>query len=364
MPNKSENEKIYPLIQTEIQRYVMAHLMPQCTSEPLRFSERELARTLKVNRLTVHRAAEEMLRRGYLIQIPGRRGLFLNPDCKTSFLSEKYYGVLFGKGSVPVLTMEENQILKGFFTAGQNETYIDCQFLTLTGQSSERIAMEIMSYPLHALIWFFPRPEMYPVIDLLMEKSLPLAIVNPVKDSRIVPYRTNSITIDYSAIGRMFAEKVLESGFRKVIFAGLKSPVFASFRQTLADTKFPFSASDFIEYTPENHDPEKLVSLIRKRKTELVVSDGMVFHDLKKLVDLTGLSGPHFLLMPFHYVKKQAAVHPDYRLIFPDFSFDDLLTAIGKNLAAKLAVDAPAAHFPNETLSVIKPNKINERNLL
>ena len=352
MPNKSENEKIYPLIQTEIQRYVMAHLMPQCTSEPLRFSERELARTLKVNRLTVHRAAEEMLRRGYLIQIPGRRGLFLNPDCKTSFLSEKYYGILFEDGRVPILTMQVNQILKGFFAAGQNETYIDCQFLTLTGQSYERIAMEIMSYPLHALFWFFPRPEMYPVIDLLMEKSLPLAIVNTVTDSRIVPYRTNSITIDYSAIGRMFAEKVLESGFRKVIFAGLKSPVFASFQQAMSDSKFPFSSSDFIEYTPLNHDPDKLVSLIRKRKTELVVSDGMVFHDLKKLVDLTGLSGPHFLLMPFQYVKKQAAVHPDYRLIFPDFSFDDLLTAIGNNLANRFSVDSPPTRFPNEPLIV------------
>ena len=357
MPNKSENEKIYPLIQTEIQRYVMAHLMPQCTSEPLRFSERELARTLKVNRLTVHRAAEELLRREYLIRIPGRRGLFLNPDCQASLMEEKYYGVLFGKGSVPVLTMEENQILKGFFAAGQNETYIDCQFLTLTGQSSERVATEIQSYPLHALIWFFPPPEMYPVIDLLMEKSLPLAIVNPIKDSRINPYPSNTITIDYSTIGRTFAEKVLQTGFRKVLFAGLKSPVFEGFRQTLADAAFPFSASDFIEYTPENHDPEKLVSLIRKRKTELVVSDGMVFHDLKRIARLTGFSGLHFLLQPFRYVKNLAAAHPEYPLLFPDFSFDNLLTAIGKKLAARLAVDAPALRFPNETLTVIKLSK-------
>lgn len=353
MPNKSENEKIYPLVQTEIQRYVMAHLMPQCTSEPLRFSERELARTLKVNRLTVHRAAEDLLRREYLIRIPGRRGLFLNPDCQASGRGEKYYGVLTNNGEIPVMVRDTNQILKGFLDAAQNFSYIDCQFLSLTARTPERMVSEIISYPLHALIWFFPPPQMYPVIDLLLEKSLPLAIVNPVKNSCIVPYRTNSITIDYSAIGRMFAEKVLESGFRKVIFAGLKSPVFGSFRQTLADTKFPFSASDFIEYTPKNHDPEKLVSLIRKRKTELVVSDGMLFHDLGKLSRLLDFSALQFLLLPMRHVKTYVAEHPEWHVLFPDFDFDSMLEYTGKILSRKIGGEVSEICFRNETTPLV-----------
>lgn len=354
MPNQSENDKIFRLIQAEIQRYVMVHLMPRCTSEPLRFSERELARTLKVNRLTVHRAAVDLLQHGHLMRIKGRRGLFLNPDHQPSGISEKYYGVIVNKGHVPDLTMDENQILNGFFASARSDHYFYCQFLTLTGQSPERIALEITTYPLHALIWFFPPPEMYPVIDLLMEKSLPLAIVNPVKDSRIVPYHSNTITLDYPAIGRMFAEKVLQAGFRKVLFAGLKSPVFESFRQTLAGSSFPFSAADFTEYTPECHDPGKLAEIIRKKKTELVVSDGMIFHDLKKLAGLTDFSGLHFLLLPLRYVRSLAGVHPEYHLIFPDFSFDNMLNSIGKKMASKIAVDSPAICFQNEIIPLVK----------
>lgn len=354
MPNQSDNDKIFRLIQAEIQRYVLVHLLPQCKSEPLRFKERELARTLKVNRLTVHRAAVDLQKNGYLIQIKGRRGFFLNPESHSYGTIEKYYGVITHNGEVPDLTMEKHQILNGFFASARHDHYPYCQFLTLTGQRPERMAMEIMSYPLHALIWFFPPPEMFPVIDLLMERSLPVAVVSPIKDSRIIPYHTNTITLDHIAMGRMFAEKVLEFGFRKILFAGLRSPVYESFRKILNDSAFPFSGANFTEYTPENHDPEKLAEIIRGKKIELVVSDGMIFHDLKKLAGLTDFSNLHFLLLPLRYVKKLAAVHPEYHLFFPDYLFDNMLYSIGKKMAARIAVDPPAFRFQNEIQPLIR----------
>lgn len=353
MPNKSENEKIYPLVQTEIQRYVMAHLMPQCTSEPLRFSERELARTLKVNRLTVHRAAEDMLRRGYLIQIPGRRGLFLNPDCQASGRGEKYYGVLTGGGEVPIMAGDTNQILKGFLDTAQNFSYIDCQFLSLNAKTPERMVSEIISYPLHALIWFFPTPEVYPVIDLLLEKSVPAAVVNSLNDARMMPFHTNSVSLDFRGLGVKFAEKVLSEGVRSVLFAGLDSNIYHGFCDCMAAHSIPFPSRNFIEYSPEHRDPNELAAVIRKNKIELVVSDGMLFHDLEKLSGLLDFSALQFLLLPMRRVKSLAAAHPEYPLLFPDLAFDGTLATIGKLLAGKIGGEVSGIYFRNETAPLV-----------
>ena len=53
MPAQFDVNKTNPFMQTEIQRYVIALLMPRCTSEPLRFNEHELSRSLKVHRRAV-----------------------------------------------------------------------------------------------------------------------------------------------------------------------------------------------------------------------------------------------------------------------------------------------------------------------
>ena len=350
MPSSSEKNSRSSLGQLDVRRYIMARLMPECTSVPVRFCERELARTLQVNRLTVRRATEILLRQGYLIRIKGRRGLFLNPEIRSSRMGETYYGFLFRDGELPVLNVESSLILRDFLAAAQKYNYIDCQFLTLTAGTAERMATEIMSYPLRALIWYSPAPEMYPVIELLLKKELPVAVVNSVKDSRVVPFHSNAIGLDHRAIGVNFAEKVLAGGFRKVLFAGLRSEVFRGFREHLDARSVPFPEQNFMEYSPEHHDPEKLADVIRKRKIELVVSDGFVFHDLEKLAGSIDFANLHFLLMPLRYVRSLASEHPEYHLLFPDFDFDSALSMIGKRLASKIAAGSPSIRFQNETV--------------
>lgn len=345
---RSNPEKMHRVTQTEVRRYVVSRLLPECTSEPLPFCERELARTLQVNRLTVRRAAARLLLDEILIQIDGRKGLFLNPACRSRGQCEQYYGILCG--DLPVLSPERNQILRGFFAAAQDNNYIDCQFLSLTAETPERIVSEIMTYPLHALICFFPTPKTFPVFELLLERSLPLVVVNPVRDSRAVPFHSNTISIDYRGIGVKYAEKVLSGGFRNVLFAGLDSEVFRSFREYLEAHSFPFPLRNFMGYSIDNHDPEKLAAVIRQRKIDLVVSDGRVFHDLDCLSHLISFSGLQFLLSPLSYVRKTAVSKPEYHILFPDFLFDDLLEAVGKAIAGKIAKAVPEVRFQNETV--------------
>ena len=357
MGTPRKTDTAHRVTQTEVRRYVMAHLMPLCTSEPVPFRERELARTLKVNRLTVRRAAEELVRQGILTRIPGRRGLFLDPDCRITHRSEKYYGILVRSGEVPVLSLAGNRILNGFLTHTGEEGYVDCQFLTLTGRTPERMADEIMTWPLHALIWFSPSPDMFPVLELLQERSFPLAVVGSVSDPRIPLWRTNVISLDYCAIGRLLAEKVLSSGARKLLFAGLRSETFESFRRTLAEHHFPFTSRSFLDYAFESHDPEKLADRIRRGGIELVVSDGVVFNDLQKLSGLTDFASLRFLLLPpFRRVKPVAASHPEYPLIFPDYDMDDNLERLGRTLAGMIAGPSPVLRFPNIVIPIRNEN--------
>ena len=353
MGSPRKTDTAHRVTQTEVRRYIMAHFMPLCTSEPMPFRERELARTLKVNRLTVRRAAAELARQGILIPLPGRRGLFLNPDCRITRRSEKYYGILVRSGEVPVLSLSRNRILNGFLqhTEGE-EGYVDCQFLTLTGRTPERMADEIMTWPLHALIWFAPPPDMYPVLDLLLERSFPLAVVRSIFDPRIPPFHTNSISLDYYVIGRLLAEKVLSSGARKILFAGLRSETFESFRRALAEHHFSYTSRNFLDYSFECHDPEKLADRIRRGGIDLVVSDGVVLNDLQKLSGLIDFASLRFLLLPFQWVKSVAAAHPKYPLIFPDYDMDDNLERLGRTLAEKIAGPAPVLRFPNIVLPI------------
>ena len=356
-----KKEKMHRVMQTEVQRYIMAHLMPECVSKPLPFHERELARTLKVNRLTVRRAAAELLAKGVMMQIPGRRGLFLNPDAKGTAFSEKYFGILNARGDIPALSPDLNQVLKGFFAAVRWNHYIDCQILTLTTQTPERIASEIRSYPLHALIWFSPLPESYPVIDLLLEQGLPVAVVNSVVDSRKIPFGSNSFLLDYEQEGRLFAEKVIRSSCRKILFAGLDNITLDSFRKVLAQHDFSFSMRDFMEYSPPEHDPEKLASVIRKRKIEMVVSNGMVYHDLDKISALADLSGVSFLLGPMRQVMHTAVEHPEYHILFPDYIYDDTLERMGRAIADKVSGPAPVLHFPNQIVPMKEIQHTNSK---
>ncbi|MBO4631454.1 MAG: GntR family transcriptional regulator [Lentisphaeria bacterium] len=342
--------KIHRVTQTEVQRYIIVNLLPQCVADPLPFHERELARTMKVNRLTVRRAARELLAKGLMIQIPGRRGLFLNPECKGNWYKEKYFGILIRRGDIPTLCLELNQILKGFFDSARLDHYSDCQFLTLTTDTPERIAAEIRSYPLHALIWFSPLPESYPVIDLLLEQQLPVVIINSVNDSRISPHSSNTFLLDYVQEGKLFAEKVLRSSCRKILFAGLNGITLDSFRKVLTEQDFKFTMRDFMEYSPQNHDPEKLASVIRKRKIEMVISNGMVYHDLDKIAALTDLSGVTFLLPPMRHVICGAAEHPEYHILFPEYSFDGALELMGHAIAEKISAPSPILRFPNRII--------------
>ena len=358
MGSPLKREKDHRVTQTEVQRYIMAHLMPQCVSKPLPVHERELARTLKVNRLTVHRAVTEFLSKGLMIQIPGRRGLFLNPECQGSRYCEQYFGILWGQGDIPVLNSFLNLILKGFFEAVRQNNYIDCQFLTLTTKSPERVAAEIRSYPLHALFWFSPSPEFHPVIDQLLEQGLPVVVINSVTDSRILPYKSNTFLLDYAQQGVLLAEKALENSFRKILFAGLRSVTLDNFRSVMTEHRIDFSMRDFMEYSPENHDPKKLVALIRKRKIDMVVSNGKVYQDLEKILKLSDLSGVTFLLGPLRRVVFPVAEHPECRILLPDYSFNEALERMGRAIAEKISGSSPVLRFRNEIIPLKESSDI------
>ena len=333
--------------QAEVIRYIMAHLMEQCKEKPLPFRERETARILGANRLTVHKAALSLLQEKALIHIEGKRGLYLNPEHRKKGQAVKYYGAVSCRGESAILNHPQALVMKGFFENIQAFHYVDVEYLRLKSSSVESMAAEILSAPLQGLLWFTPTPDRYEVIESLLQKGFPVIVINTGVFPKEELFHTNTLHMDFTEMGRLFAEKVLALKEHKLLFAGCRSTLYKAFKKHLAEKDFPFSDSFFMDYERENGDPEKLMKRIREEKIKLVVSDGTVFHDLELLKRYGDLSAVRFLFRPMAHVRKRAFHCPEYNILFPDYFCDETLEAMGSYAAEKLETDTTELYFEN-----------------
>ena len=347
--------------QAEVIRYIMAVLMERCTDTPLPFRERETARILGANRLTVHKAAISLFQEKALIRLEGRRGLFLNPEHRKRGKSVKYYGAVSGWGQAAILNHPQTLVMNGFFENIREFHYVDVEYLRLKSSSVDAITAEILAMPLRGLIWFSPAEEMFPVIDSLLKKGFPVLVIHTGIIPGEVHFHTNALHMDFTDMGRAFADKVLELNYPKLLFAGCRCALYDSFRERLSRQGYPYSETDFMEYESKNADPARLMKRIRQEKIPLVVSDGTVFHDLELLKEYGDLSGVHFLFRPMDHVRKRARYCPEYNISFPDYLCDETLKDMGRIAAEKLEAQTPEIYFENTALKLIKTKTLSGR---
>ena len=85
--------------QDEIRLYLLRLIATQSSLNPRRISETALARQFRTTRPTLHAVCESLEAIEYLIRLPGRHGLFTNPDyCRENIFYGLNCGVIFGQG--------------------------------------------------------------------------------------------------------------------------------------------------------------------------------------------------------------------------------------------------------------------------
>ena len=112
MANPSQTPK-----QNLVRRYIIGKLFPACGKEPMPLNELAIARKFGVNRLTVRKVCADLVQDHSLITIPGRRGLFINPDYVMMRGARRFIGVIGSVRKLPLIEKSNFQILSAFDSA-------------------------------------------------------------------------------------------------------------------------------------------------------------------------------------------------------------------------------------------------------
>ena len=268
-----------------LRRYILGKLFPACGKEPMPLNELALARQFGVNRLTVRKACLDLVKDHSLMTIPGRRGLFINPDYVQLRGSRQFIGVI---GTVRQLTLIENcnfHVLSAF-----DRSIGDCDgdyhFLSVTSAEPDDIAGEILSCPLTGLLWLMPPAEMVPVFEKVVKAGLPAVAVAPFWKDVWEPPRFNTVLYDRKGLGRLYARNVLRTGVsRPGYLSTAKTEVFSSFAREIRNSGL--ACGDVSFFPIEERSWPEIRRRIRSGKIDSLVMDGTImisFRDFYRAV--------------------------------------------------------------------------------
>ena len=170
-------------------------------------SSREIAARFNVSQPTVVKALQELIREGFLINLP-RVGIFSNPDRVGS--RKKLWGIVLGDGRWSYLTGEAVMVI---FRMTENLMRRDSRYrlkvITMGETMDEEEGWPELSM-LSGIFWWIPEDEMLPAIGKLA-KTVPVVVVGKQCDE--VP----CFCRDYSEENYRIASRMLADGCRRLV---------------------------------------------------------------------------------------------------------------------------------------------------
>ena len=267
------NPKLTPK-QNLIRRYIFGKLFPACGKEPMPLNELAIARKFGVNRLTVRKVSTDLVQEHSLITLPGRRGLFINPDYVRMRGTNRFIGVIGSALQLPLIENVNFRILSAFDYA-MDECDGDYHFLTFTSKTPDEIADEILACPLTGLLWLMPNPDMLPVFEKIIESGIAAVAVAPSYNDVWQPPGSNALLFDNVATGRYRARAVLQTGVRHPGYLSQYAhDTFSGFSQEFWDSGLAYGEEYY--YPMEDKSWPKIRRAIRGGKIDSLVMDGSI----------------------------------------------------------------------------------------
>lgn len=264
-------------IQLQIRRYVNSILVKQAgNGKPVPLREVALAERFQTTRTTVQRACRELIAEGILTRIPGRAGLFVNnesPACRGSGLD---FRILCGTGCDQVFDYAAQCIIDGF-SRGFRDFHCGYCYTDLLSSDPAEAARELMEIPCYAYLWIRPAPEIYPVVEQLIDSGFPVVMAASYYDSNVPPPEFNAILFDYETPGRERAEWIRKNHFRRpLIYSGSAITVQALTRELEAYGE-KLDPKSVVWLPTYEETREKLPKIIRSYKPDCFIADGRIF---------------------------------------------------------------------------------------
>lgn len=313
--------------------------------------EIELCRKFSVSRGMAQRTIENMLKGGYIIRKPKRRGIFLNPAMRGKL--PLAVGIAIG-GSINN-TMEGGaaSALAGFcryITKNVSQTqyfkYLSCEEI---GDIENELAMQ----GLDALVWITPGESCKSVVDSLTENRFPAAVIfSPYIRSYADFPRKNSFIFDYEKYGEEFAQALLQKGCKSPILYGLPGVAFATIEKVFAEKGYRIPEANLIK--EEIEFPDHAMKRVMEGKADSIVAKGsfMRYNSvIRQLKAHPGFEKTPLFLDCDHVTENYRKENPELDILFIDkVTIDDRLFKCGEKAAMKLMelLRKPGSTFENK----------------
>ena len=258
-----EDLLIKPIIQ-----YVL-HEVSRAGSEPeLLSGEPILCEKFKVARGTVRRAMAQLIERGYVIQLPKRRGYFSNP--KFSRYGELHIGILVASGYIAGMSCISSEAYRGFMK-GINPLCCGYYFLSVNSFEPQQVVDLVEIHGLDALLWIAPEDANVPAIDYLIDMDFPVAAIENAHVPMQVYPKKNFLIYDRKAAGVLRAEQVFQAGFRKPLYCAEPGAAPDAFAAYMQEHEIPFDRKSIIGL---EDIPRVVTALLDHDKIDSIVCDG------------------------------------------------------------------------------------------
>jgi hypothetical protein len=229
-------------------------------------SERELSEKFSTSRVTVRNAIKELIRRGFIINLP-KRGNFINskndpPKFTVGIVTESGDESHYYADSVEILS-DIMDVLK-----------VNCCAIKFVSSPNleTRVHLLFTHYALDGLIWIAPPERMFrEIMKIGMSGDMPVVSLMR-NDAAHVPFPGNYVGMDYEGIGKSRAEFFLTREHRNVAYIGNPGITYDSYCRTFADAGIRIRAKLFLE--KESGIQERLPSLLMKKEVSAIISNG------------------------------------------------------------------------------------------
>ncbi|MBE6357304.1 MAG: GntR family transcriptional regulator [Lentisphaerae bacterium] len=306
---------------TERVRRFLLHKIIHSGNLPVRLpTERELTETLQLSRITVRRGINDLLQGGYIKKIPGRQGIYTNPEMVDVTMHS--LAILLKNNYLDCRCMS----VLGAMTdeLQRNNCFCSLNFLQVSDDRCEHIVDELATCGFDCIISFAVNPQ----ARMLLEKNLPVLIVE--SPGYPVCSTGNYISFDNRGFGEFLAQKVIARGLTDILFFGNLTGIYAGFEAGAAG-KFKIGVYD------EHLNKDGLKEVLKKGNYSGIAAMTREV-GLRTLYDalheLPSIRKPELFLYPWKESELFKNSNPGYVTeIFDPQSFMEQLKELGKAAA-------------------------------
>ena len=230
--------------------------------------ERELCERIGVSRGTLKKAIAQLKAEGVIVSVP-RRGNFI-----TCIKRKHNIAILIGEGTGAAF-VQSPKVLNGILDTLEER---NCWTRMINLRDPEQIEDLYIQNALDGLIWYNPKPQMFPHIAKILKEGR-IALSFPVvsdgaNGERLKAFPGCYTSMDYRETGRIRADYFLKRGHRRIAYVGKweGNNTYNAFRERLNDAGILHSPE--LNFASIEEISDRLPSLLAEGAFSAMVSDG------------------------------------------------------------------------------------------